>query len=262
MFIDTHAHLYAEEFDEDRNEMMQRAQDAGVTRIFLPDVDSQSRAALLEMADNFAYCYPMVGLHPTSVNENPNWQAELDQIEDLLAESASRYCAIGEIGLDLYWSQEFEAQQRAALKQQLDAALRYNLPVAIHCREAWPQLLEVLEPYADRGLRGIIHAFSGDIEIYRKLLTIGDFLFGIGGVVTFKRSALAPVVAEMSLERIALETDAPYLTPVPFRGKRNESSYIPIIAETIANLHAVSAEEVGRVTSLSVLRMFATDSAQ
>ncbi len=254
--IDTHAHLYAEEFDEDRKEVILRALEAGVTRIILPDVDSSSRSAMMEMASQYPCCTPMVGVHPTSINDNPAWREELAQVENLLAEDSARFCGVGEIGLDLYWSRDFEGQQREAFRTQIDLALKYSLPVAIHCRDAWEALIEELTPYATRGVRGVIHAFTGEISHYEALSELGDFLFGIGGVVTFKKSALAAVVAQIPLSRIVFETDAPYLTPTPHRGKRNESAYVPHIAQVVADLHAESVERVAAITTENAARMF------
>ncbi|MFI3285070.1 MAG: TatD family hydrolase [Rikenellaceae bacterium] len=258
-FIDTHTHLYAEEFDLDRDEVVARALNAGVSHMLLPDIDSECRPALTAIAQSYGCCIPMVGVHPTSINDNPQWRTEIEEVERLLAANAGAYCAVGEIGIDLYWSREFEEQQREALTLQIEAALKYNLPVAIHCRDAWDALIESLTPFAARGLRGVIHAFTGTIEDYNKIMNLGDFLFGIGGVVTFKKSALAPVVASMELSRIVLETDAPYLTPTPHRGKRNESSYIPLIAKTIADLHAVPVERVAQITTAAAAAMFSID---
>lgn len=255
-FIDTHAHIYSSDFDIDRDAIIQRSIAADVTKIMLPDVDSSSRAALNEMAANYHCCHPMIGLHPTSVNDNPLWRGELEMISNILAKESNRYCAIGEMGIDLYWSREFEAEQREAFRFQIELALRYDLPVAIHSRDAWEALFEELAPFRGRGVRGVIHAFSGETKHYEQLLSLGDFLFGIGGVVTFKKSALALVVADMSLQHIVLETDAPYLTPTPHRGKRNESSYIPHIAAKIAELHAVDISEVARITTANAERMF------
>lgn len=255
-FIDTHAHIYGPEFDEDRLEVMERAANEGVEIILLPDVDAEARGAMLEMADAFPNCYPMIGLHPTTINDNPAWRDELRLVEEALAADPKRFVAVGEFGLDLYWSRDFLKEQIEAFEFQVELALKYDLPIDIHTRDAWDECLEVLRRYRGRGLRGVIHAYSGTVEHYEELLTLGDFLFGIGGVVTFKKSKLAPVVAAMKLEHIVLETDAPYLTPTPHRGKRNESSYIPLIAQTIADLHAVSLEEVARVTTANVLRVF------
>ncbi len=255
-FIDTHSHIYSEEFDTDRAEVVKRAQEAGVTEILLPDIDSSERDALIAMAAEYPCCTPMVGVHPTSINDNDEWQAQIDEVARLLASNPKGYCAVGEIGLDLYWSRESEQQQRQALEQQICLALKYDLPVAIHCREAWDELLVALAPFATQGLRGVIHAFTGEINHYEELLKIGDFVFGIGGVVTFKKSPLALTVSQMALERIVLETDAPYLTPVPHRGKRNEPAYIPLIAKVVADLHATTIEEVAKTTTATARRMF------
>ncbi len=255
-FIDTHAHLYAPEFNDDRQEVMERAMEAGVTKILLPDVEAESRPAMLQMAQQYPNCYPMIGLHPTCVNDNPSWRDELRAVEDALRQDASRFCAVGEFGLDLYWSRAFHVEQCEAFERQVELALEFNLPVDIHTRDAWDECLSLLEGFRGRGVRGAVHAYSGSVEHYHRLLEIGDFVFGIGGVVTFKKSKLAPVVAHMSLEHIVLETDAPYLTPTPHRGTRNESSYIPFIADTIAQLHAVSLEDVARQTTTNAERIF------
>ncbi len=256
VFIDTHAHLYADAFDEDRTEVVSRAQEAGVVHMLLPDIDSDSRAALEAMSEEYECCSPMVGLHPTSINDNPAWREELASVRALLEQQSDRYCAVGEIGIDLYWSQEWEAEQREAFREQIEMALEYNLPVAIHSRDAWEAIIEELTPFSGRGVRGVIHAFTGTIDHYHSLLSLGDFVFGIGGVVTFKKSAIAPVVASMSLSHIVLETDAPYLTPTPHRGKRNESSYIPLIAASVADLHATSLAQVAEVTTANAARIF------
>ncbi len=255
-YIDTHTHLYAPEFDTDRPEVVARALAAGVGRLLLPDVDAASRPALMAMAEQYECCTPMVGVHPTSINENPAWREEIAAVGELLENSSDRYCAVGEIGLDLYWSRDFEQQQREAFVAQVEMALRHNLPIAVHCRDAWEPLIEELERFAPRGVRGVIHAFTGELSHYERLKACGDFVFGIGGVVTFKKSVLAAVVAQMELSDIVLETDAPYLTPTPHRGKRNESSYIPLIAQVVADLHAVSLCEVARVTTASAERIF------
>ncbi len=263
IFVDTHAHLYSSEFDLDRSQVVSRATQAGVTQLLLPDVDSTSREAMLTMADQYECCTPMIGLHPTSINENPAWREELREVERVLTESPHhRFCAVGEIGIDLYWSREYEEQQREAFRFQIELALRENLPVAIHCRDAWDALLEELTQYKGQSLRGVIHAFTGTVDHYREILAIGDFVFGIGGVVTFKKSSLAPVVAQMELSRIVLETDAPYLTPAPHRGKRNESSYIPLIGAAIADLHATTLEEVAEVTTTNAQRIFGLKTAK
>ncbi len=254
--IDTHTHLYDEQFDEDRAATVERALAAGVTTLLLPDIDSSTRGAMLAMAAEYPCCRAMVGVHPTSINENPAWREEVDAVAELLQADSSRFCAVGEIGLDLYWSKDFEAEQRETFTRQVELAKEYDLPIAVHCRDAWELLIELLTPLRGGNLRGVIHAFTGSVEHYESLRELGDFLFGIGGVVTFKKSSLAPVVAQMRLEDIVLETDSPYLAPTPHRGKRNESAYVPLIAAAVADLQAVSLEEVGRATTASAQRMF------
>ncbi|MFI3282096.1 MAG: TatD family hydrolase [Rikenellaceae bacterium] len=257
-YIDTHAHLYDPTFDDDRTEMIRRSIDAGVTTILLPDVDSRSRAAMLSMAQQFeGVCYPMVGIHPTSINElTDSWSEEIQLIRHELATNKSRYIAIGEIGMDLYWSKDFEAQQSEAFVAQLEMSLEHSLPVAIHVRDAWEPTIKILKSYTKKGLHGVIHAFSGTIDDYLTIKECGDFLFAIGGVVTFKKATLASTVAEMSLEDLILETDAPYLTPTPHRGKRNESAYIPLIGEFIASIKGVTPQEVASITTTNAQRMF------
>lgn len=263
--IDTHSHLYAEEFDEDRDAAVQRAQEAGVEALLLPAIDSESHERLFDLVRTYPkYCVPMMGLHPTSVNENPAWREELALVERYLAEPPAgiRFCAVGEIGLDYYWSQEYVAEQREAFVEQCRLACKYDMPVAIHTRSAWGDMCEILEAESARAaslgerLRGVLHAFSEDVECYRRIKACGDFLFGIGGVVTFKKAALADTVAQMELEDIILETDCPYLTPAPHRGKRNESAYIAYVCNKVAELKGVSAEEVARITTHNARRMF------
>ncbi|MFI3277475.1 MAG: TatD family hydrolase [Rikenellaceae bacterium] len=256
-YIDTHAHLYDECYDTDRREMVERSRAAGVDKILLADVDIASRRAMLEMAAAYPdTCYAMVGVHPTSINENPAWREEIEAVRGELRADASRFVAVGEIGLDLYWSKEFEAEQREAFTEQIELALEYSLPIAVHVRDAWAPALEVIESFAGRGLRGVLHAFSGDVEIYRRVKACGEFYFAIGGVVTFKNSKLGDVVKEIELDDLLLETDAPYLTPTPHRGKRNESQYIPLIAAHIANIKGVSAQEVADATTRNAQRLF------
>lgn len=263
--IDTHSHLYAEEFDADRAEAVARARECGVERLLLPAIDSESHERMFALAAAYPdLCRPMMGLHPTSVNDNPRWREELALVEEYLAQPPAglSFCAVGEIGLDYYWSQEFVAEQREVFIAQCRLAARLDLPVAIHTRSAWDDMCEILESEtaraAERGerLRGVLHAFSEDACVYRRLKACGDWLFGIGGVVTFKKSVVAQAVAEMALEDIILETDCPYLTPVPYRGKRNESAYVAYVCEKVAEIKGLSAEEVARVTSENARRMF------
>jgi TatD DNase family protein len=263
--IDTHSHLYAEEFDSDRAEALARAREEGVTTLLLPAIDSQSHERMLSLAlSESEMCYPMMGLHPTSVNENPHWREELAEVERYLdaPPQGIKFCAVGEIGLDYYWSQDYVAEQREAFITQCRWAAERNLPVAIHTRAAWDDMCDILEQEGERArangqrLRGVLHAYSEDGATYRRLAESGDWLFGIGGVVTYKKSTVAEAVKEMSLDDIILETDCPYLTPVPHRGKRNESSYVRFVCEKVAEIKGISAEEVARATTENARRMF------
>lgn len=256
-YIDTHTHLYDERFDEDREAVIRRAVDAGVARMLLPAVDSESHEALIALAkacpDN---CFALMGFHPTSANENPAFREELEAVERLLADPPVPFYAVGEIGLDLYWSKDFLREQEEALRFQIELALRYDLPVVVHTREAFEEIIGVFSDYRARGVRGIFHSFAGTSDHYRRIRELGDFRFGIGGVVTYKNSKIAPVVAGMELSDIVLETDSPYLPPVPYRGKRNESAYTVIIAEKVAEIKGIPVEEVARATTETACRLF------
>ena len=262
ILTDTHSHLYEPEFDADREEALARAVDAGVGRLLLPAIDSASHERLFDLCRRHPdRCIPMMGLHPTSVNDNPRWREELQRVDDLLAAPPADvppFCAVGEIGLDLYWSREARDEQIEVFRHQIDLALRYGLPIAVHTREAWPETLAIIREYRGRGLRGVFHAFSDTLESYRELRTLGDFVFGIGGVVTFRKSRLAEVVREMELGDLVLETDCPYLTPVPHRGERNESAYVRYICEEVARIKGLDPEEVARTTTATAARIFGT----
>lgn len=255
--IDTHSHIYAEEFDADRAEALERAWDAGVEALVLPDIDSESRDRMIKLAEQYPErCYAMAGLHPTSVNDNPRWQQELDMVERMLQQSPVKLCGVGEIGLDLYWSQDFYGVQREVLHAQIEMALQYNHPVVIHTRSAYKEMLDAIATYRGRGLRGVFHAWADSAETAMKLERMGEFKFGIGGVVTFKNSGLDKVVEELPLELLLLETDCPYLTPVPHRGKRNESSYVEHVCRKIADIHRVTFEQVDSLTTASAKQLF------
>lgn len=268
ILIDTHSHLYAEEFDEDRAAALERALERGVERLLLPAIDSESHERLFALVrEAGGRCRAMMGLHPTSVNDNPRWREELALVERYLAEPPAgvRFCAVGEIGLDYYWSTEWVAEQREAFIEQCRLAARLDLPVAIHTRAAWDDMCEILEAECARAaargerLRGVLHAYSEDAATYRRLREMGDWLFGVGGVVTYKKSLLAEAVREMALEDIVLETDCPYLTPVPYRGKRNEPAYVSYVCEKVAELKGVTPDEVARITTQNARRMFLGD---
>lgn len=260
MLIDTHSHIYDEAFDEDRAEVVARAKAEGIERIILPAIDGESNERLFDLCRSCGdYVVPLMGLHPTSINDNPRWREELAEVEHLLdnpPEGIERFYGVGEIGLDLYWSRDWQTEQTEAFRRQVELALAHNLPIVVHTRDAWEEMAEIVEEYRERGLRGIFHAFSSDVAMYERLRACGDFLFGIGGVVTFKKSALAEVVKGMRLEDLVIETDAPYLTPVPHRGTRNESSYVHFVAGKIAELKGVDFEKVAEQTTANAKRIF------
>lgn len=260
MLIDTHSHIYEPEFDADRNEALQRCLDSDVQLLLLPAIDKDSYERMFDLARNYSQMTrPMMGLHPTSVNENPNWRADLEVVESYLQhppQGIERFWGVGEIGLDFYWSSDYREEQITAFEAQIEMAIKCDLPIVVHTRDAWAEMCEVMERYAGRGLRGVFHAFSDDVESYQKLKKCGDFLFGVGGVVTFKKSKLAEVVKQMDLSDIILETDCPYLTPVPHRGERNESSYVQFVCAKVAELKDIDYQVVAEQTTANAKRIF------
>jgi TatD DNase family protein len=245
MFIDTHTHLYSEEFNEDRTAVINTAISNSVTKLYLPNIDSNSIDGMLQLEKEFPdNCFAMMGLHPCSVKEN--YLDELTIVKKWL--DKRKFIAIGEIGIDLYWDKTFITEQEIAFKNQIDWALEYNYSIVIHCRNAFDEIFTILQSYSKLP-KGIFHCFSGDVEQAQKILALKNFKLGIGGVVTFKNSGLDKVVETISIEDIVLETDSPYLAPMPYRGKRNESSYIPLIAKKVAELKNISIEEVENVTT-------------
>lgn len=252
--IDSHSHLFLEEFAEDLPQVMARAREAGVTHIFMPNIDSTTIESLLSVCAAYKeFCFPMIGLHPTSVNEN--YKKELDIVAGQLA-SSNGYVAIGEIGLDLYWDKTFLREQLLAFEKQVEWALEYHLPIVIHTREAFDYIYKVLQPYKETGLTGIFHSFTGTSEEAAKLLDFPGFMIGINGVVTFKKSQLPEVLKDVPLARIVLETDSPYLTPVPNRGKRNESARLKDTLIKVAEIYRESPEVVAEATSENALKVF------
>ncbi len=254
VFTDTHAHLYLEEFDADRDQVIQRAEKEGISHLFLPNIDSTSVQEMLNVCSAWPHlCYPMMGLHPTSVRAN--YHDELKLMKHYLADRSLRFYGVGEIGIDLYWDRTFEKEQTEAFNIQLDLSLEYGLPVAIHTRNSMEVALGIMESRNDEGLRGVFHCYSGDVAQAERALQMGFYL-GIGGVITYKKSGLADVVAAMPLSSLLTETDAPFLPPVPHRGQRNESSYIPLIAQKIAEIKGVSLEEVAEATTRNAMNLF------
>lgn len=254
MLIDSHSHLFLEEFAEDLPLVIERARVSGVTHIFLPNIDSTTIQPMLSVCETYkGYCFPMMGLHPTSVTEN--YKEELEIVASQLS-TRPDFVAIGEIGLDLYWERTFLNEQLIAFETQVKWALEYDLPVVIHCREAFKLLYKVLEPYKNTSLKGIFHSFTGTTEEAARLLQFPGFMIGINGVVTFKNSLLPEVLPAIPLERIVLETDAPYLTPVPNRGKRNESANVKDTLIKVAELYGKKPTLVGEITSENALKVF------
>lgn len=253
--IDTHTHLFVKEFDEDRESVVNAALSAGVSKMLLPNIDLESIDAVHKMADLFpGSCFPMMGLHPCSVTEN--WETDLKVIHSWLDKRT--YCAIGEIGIDLYWDKSTFEYQREAFKIQVDWAKQRKLPVVIHVREAFQETFELVDQLNDNNLTGVFHCFTGNVEQARHILNYGGFKLGIGGVATFKNGGLDKVLPEIGLEHLVLETDSPYLAPVPHRGKRNESSFLKLVANRVAEIKGVSFEEVDEATTQNALSLFST----
>ena len=249
--IDTHSHIYGPEFDDDRAEVLQRARLAGVDKVLLPNINEESIARMLQVAKEYPdMCYPMMGLHPEDVKED--WAQVLERMEMQL----DGMIAVGEVGLDFYWDTTFRKEQIEAFERQICWAVERNLPLVIHMRKAEQELLEVMGRHKSDGLRGVFHCFGGSRETASRMLKHEGFVLGIGGVVTFKNSRLAETLRHVPLDRIVLETDAPYLAPVPYRGKRNEPSYVAHVARFLSNIYNVSEEEVNDVTNLAVKRVF------
>lgn len=254
MLIDSHSHLFLEEFSEDLPLVIARAHAAGVSHIFMPNIDSTTIEPLLSVCDTYkGYCFPMIGLHPTSVNAD--YEKELAIVRHYLREIPG-FVAVGEIGIDLYWDKTWLKEQLVAFGRQVDWALEYNLPIVIHSREAFEHIYKVLAPYKKTGLKGIFHSFTGSAEEAARIMEFDNFKVGINGVVTFKKSSLPEVLREIPLERVVLETDSPYLAPVPNRGKRNESAYLKDTLAKVAGIYGRPAEEVAELTSENALEVF------
>jgi TatD DNase family protein len=252
ILTDTHIHLYAEDYLSDRDALIKEAMDKGVQRFFLPNIDSSSINALSELHQKYlGNCFPMMGLHPTSVKEN--WREELAIVETHFAEN--KYYGVGEIGIDLYWDKTFVKEQEDVFKRQIELANYYNLPIIIHSRESFEEIYKILLEKRKEEPCGIFHCFTGNLDQARRAIALGFYL-GIGGVVTFKNSGLAEVVSNIELKHIVLETDAPYLAPVPFRGKRNLPSYILKVAERISEIKNIPLEEVARITTENSKKIF------
>ena len=253
MIVDTHCHLYDEAFRPDFDDVLTRAREAGLEACVMPGIDRSCHESLVAMADALpGFAFPCIGLHPTSVSET--WEEELAFVKEHFADR--RWYAVGEIGLDEYWSKDFVKEQIRVLEEQIVLAAEAGLPVIIHLREATDDFFRVLEDLRGVDFRGVMHAYSGSYETYRRLLTYADFRFGIGGVVTYKNAGVALAVEKMSLDDIVTETDCPWLTPVPFRGKRNEPSYVRLVVEKIAQIKQLPYEAVAASTTRNARRLF------
>ena len=253
MFIDTHTHLYVDAFDDDRETVVQNALDAGVERMLLPNIDVSSINSLKDLSQKFpSNCFPMMGLHPGSVGVD--WEKQLESIKIELF--ANKYIAVGEIGMDLYWDKTFIDEQRKAFQLQVEWAKELGLPIAIHAREAFEEIYEVLDELNDDTLKGVFHCFTGTEEDVNKILGYGGFKLGIGGVLTYKNGKIDQVLKEVSLEHLILETDAPYLPPVPYRGKRNESAYLVHVAEKLADIKGEKLSVIEEITTQNAVELF------
>jgi TatD DNase family protein len=253
IFVDSHSHIFDKDFDPDRAEVISRAAQAGVKYHILPNIDSTYTQKVLEVTKEFKnVCFPLMGLHPTSVEAN--FELELAHVDEMLV--GNIFYGIGEIGIDLFWDKTYLAQQQIAFRYQLRLAKKHKLPVVIHSRNSFDEIFEIVDQENDSTLTGVFHSFSGTLEQYQHIIEYGGFKVGIGGIVTYKNGGIDMVVPQMELSNILLETDSPYLTPVPNRGKRNEGQNLIYIAQKIADLLHISLEEVAKVTTKNSLELF------
>ena len=253
--IDTHSHLFVEEFSEDRAEVMLRAREAGVQYVLMPNIDLASAAPMLRVCTEYeGYCYPMIGLHPTEVNAD--YSKSLVQLKLMLNDNPKSFLAIGEVGLDFYWDKTYKKEQMVALEEQIAWALEYDLPLVIHSREAFDDIYALFSRYKDTPIRGVFHSFTGTADEAHALLEFPGFLLGINGVVTFKKSTIPEALREVPLARLVVETDSPYLAPVPYRGKRNESAYIVRVVEKLAEIYGLDPELIAEQTYSNASSLF------
>ncbi len=253
-YVDTHTHLYLNAFDNDRHEVVKRALKNRVHYLLLPNIDSTSVEPMHDLCHDFPEnCFPMMGLHPTSVKEN--WREELQLVINQLSKGG--YCAVGEVGLDFYWDLTYRREQEEVFRKQIDLALQYHLPLVIHSRKSMDEIIMIVREMKKPGLTGIFHCFSGSAEQASRIVDLG-FKLGIGGVVTFKNSKLKDTIYAVGIEHLVLETDAPFISPAPYRGQRNESAYIPVIAAHIAAACRISVQDVAEITSRTASEVFNT----
>ena len=246
-FIDTHTHLFASEFDNDIDIVIKNALDNGISKMLLPNIDSTTTKKMLQLCDNYPNnCYPMIGLHPCSVKKD-NLEKEISHVEQML--SQNKFIAVGEIGLDLYWDKSTLDLQKIAFESQIELAKKYKLPIAIHVRDSFDEAIEIVERLNDYNLSGVFHCFTGNLEEAQRIINLNNFYLGIGGVITFKNGGINKIINQVSLDRIILETDSPYLSPTPFRGTRNESKYLLNIAHKMAELYNIDIEDIAKKTT-------------
>ncbi len=252
ILVDSHAHIYTKEFKVDIEEVISRAREAGVDRIYMPNIDHESIEDMLELALKYpGFCVPMMGLHPCSVKKD--FEKQLYEVEEFLSKGG--FCAVGEMGTDLYWDKTLFEEQKEAFRIQCELAIQHQLPIVIHCRESIDETIALVKPYADRGLTGVFHCFTGTLEQANEVIDL-NFKLGLGGVATFKNGGMEPVIRGVALEHILLETDSPYLAPTPHRGKRNEPAYTKIVAQKIAEILDREVAEIGEITSQNSKTLF------
>ena len=253
-FIDTHTHLFASEFDNDIDIVIKNALDNGISKMLLPNIDSTTTKKMLQLCDNYPNnCYPMIGLHPCSVKKD-NLEKEISHVEQML--SQNKFIAVGEIGLDLYWDKSTLDLQKIAFESQIELAKKYQLPIVIHVRDSFDEAIEIVERLNDYNLSGVFHCFTGNLEEAQRIINLNNFYLGIGGVITFKNGGINKIINQVSLDRIILETDSPYLSPTPFRGTRNESKYLLNIAHKMAELYNVDLKDIAKKTTKNAIDLF------
>lgn len=252
VLIDTHSHLFAEEFNSDRIDVLKKAEEVGIKYHVMPNVDSSTTEHLLKVSRDFSQCFPLMGLHPTSVKND--FDKEILHVEEMLMHS--KFYGIGEIGIDLYWDKTYFEQQKIAFRHQLRLAKKYNLPAVIHSRNSFDEIFEIVDEEIDSTLKGVFHCFTGSVEQYRHIQEYKTFKVGIGGVVTYKNGGISNILHEICLNNILLETDSPYLSPVPVRGKRNESYNLIYIAIKVAEIYGLSIEDIAKQTVINSQELF------
>ena len=253
-FIDTHTHLFASEFKDDIDIVVKNAINSGVSKMLLPNIDSSTTNNMLQLCNKYPqHCFPMIGLHPCSVKKD-NIDKEILHVEEML--NKNKFIAIGEIGLDLYWDKSTLSYQKVAFESQIKLAKKYQLPIVIHVRDSFNEAIEIVEKLNNENLSGVFHCFTGNIQEAERIINLQNFYLGIGGVVTFKNGGINKIINQISLDNIILETDSPYLTPTPFRGKRNESKYLVNIAQKMSEIYEIDINEIANKTSSNAINLF------